>query len=200
MLIVHLFVSYAHVNLCHFFSSWCRGLAAASACGFSWTFLFTFLFPNGIKWYYDSFLTFLITQQNTRNTQSFVKQILDILKWTNTVKWPSVFSLKTSFVVWKHHHYISLHNLNYQWATNNLKGGIFGKTMNYKVEKKKKKKKKKQQTRFDWVCFVMRDSGKRLFMCYLKKVNTTTNNNKVFSRLSNRKVQGLITHAPLAPA
>ena len=47
MLIVHLFVSYAHVNLCHFFSSsWCRGLTAASACGSSWTFLFTFLF-NG---------------------------------------------------------------------------------------------------------------------------------------------------------
>ena len=44
MLIVHLFVSYAHVNLCHFFSSsWCRGLAAASACGSSWTFQFTFL-------------------------------------------------------------------------------------------------------------------------------------------------------------
>ena len=44
MLIVHLFVSYAHVDLCHFFSSsWCRGLAAASACGSSWTFLFTFL-------------------------------------------------------------------------------------------------------------------------------------------------------------
>ena len=44
MLIVHLFVSYAHVNLCHFFSSsWCWGLAAASACGSSWTFLFTFL-------------------------------------------------------------------------------------------------------------------------------------------------------------
>ena len=44
MLIVHLFVSYAHINLCHFFSSsWCRGLAAASACGFSWTFLLTFL-------------------------------------------------------------------------------------------------------------------------------------------------------------
>ena len=43
MLIVHLFVSYAHVNLYHFFSSsWCRGLAAASACGSSWTFLFTF--------------------------------------------------------------------------------------------------------------------------------------------------------------
>ena len=43
MLIVHLFVSYAHVNLCHFFSSsWCRGLAAASACGSSWPFLFTF--------------------------------------------------------------------------------------------------------------------------------------------------------------
>ena len=43
VLIVHLFVSYAHVNLCHFFSSsWCLGLAAASACGSSWTFLFTF--------------------------------------------------------------------------------------------------------------------------------------------------------------
>ena len=44
MLIVHVFVSYAHANLCHFFSSsWCRGLAAASACGSSWTFLFIFL-------------------------------------------------------------------------------------------------------------------------------------------------------------
>ena len=42
MLIVHLFVSYVHVNLCHFFSSsWCQGLAATSACGSSWTFLFT---------------------------------------------------------------------------------------------------------------------------------------------------------------
>ena len=44
MLIVHLFVSYAHVNLCHCFSySCCQGLAATSACGCSWTFLFTFL-------------------------------------------------------------------------------------------------------------------------------------------------------------
>ena len=44
VLVVHLFVSYAHVNLCHFFTStWCRGLAAASVCGSSWTFLFTFL-------------------------------------------------------------------------------------------------------------------------------------------------------------
>ena len=43
MHIVH-FVSYAHVNLSHFFSSsWCQGLAATSACGSSWTFLFTFL-------------------------------------------------------------------------------------------------------------------------------------------------------------
>ena len=42
MLIMHLFVSYAHINLCHFFSSsWCRGLAADSACE-SWIFLFTF--------------------------------------------------------------------------------------------------------------------------------------------------------------
>ena len=32
MLIVHSFVSYAHVNPCHVFSSsWCRGLAAAVA-------------------------------------------------------------------------------------------------------------------------------------------------------------------------
>ena len=44
MLIVHLFLSYAHVNPCHSFSSsWCRGLAAASACGSTWTFLITFL-------------------------------------------------------------------------------------------------------------------------------------------------------------
>ena len=44
MLILHLFVSYAHVNLCHFFSfSSCQGLAATSACGSSWTFLFTLL-------------------------------------------------------------------------------------------------------------------------------------------------------------
>ena len=44
MLIVHLFVSYARVNLCHFFTSFrCRRFAAASACGSSWTFLFTFL-------------------------------------------------------------------------------------------------------------------------------------------------------------
>ena len=43
VLIVHLFVSYAQVNLCHFFSSsWCRVLAAASASDSSWTFLFTF--------------------------------------------------------------------------------------------------------------------------------------------------------------
>ena len=43
MLIVHLFVSYAQVNLCHFFSSyWCRGLAAISTYGSSWNFLFTF--------------------------------------------------------------------------------------------------------------------------------------------------------------
>ena len=50
MLIVHLFVSCAHVNLCHFFSSsWCRGLAAASACGSSSTFLFTFSKRNRVR-------------------------------------------------------------------------------------------------------------------------------------------------------
>ena len=45
--VVHLFVSYAHVNLCRFFSSsWCRRWAAASACGYSWTFLFTVLYRS----------------------------------------------------------------------------------------------------------------------------------------------------------
>ena len=41
---MHLFVTYAHVNLCHFFlsSSWCQGLAATSACGSSWTFCLLF--------------------------------------------------------------------------------------------------------------------------------------------------------------
>ena len=45
MRVVRLFVSYARINLCHCFfsSSWCRGLAAASVCGSSWTFLFTFI-------------------------------------------------------------------------------------------------------------------------------------------------------------
>ena len=39
--------SYAHGNLCHFFSSsWCRGLAAASACGASWTFLLPFCYAD----------------------------------------------------------------------------------------------------------------------------------------------------------
>ena len=45
MLIVHLFVSYAHVNLCHFFSSsWCQGLDVTSACGSS--FCLPFLIIN----------------------------------------------------------------------------------------------------------------------------------------------------------
>ena len=49
MLIVHLFVSYACVHLCHCFSSFrYQGLAATSACGSSWTFLFTFLFTLSV--------------------------------------------------------------------------------------------------------------------------------------------------------
>ena len=43
MLFVHLFVSYEHTNLWHFFYLLVSGLAAASACGSSWTLLFTFL-------------------------------------------------------------------------------------------------------------------------------------------------------------
>ena len=38
-----LLASLTHVNLCHCFSSsWYQGLVATSACGSSWTFLFTF--------------------------------------------------------------------------------------------------------------------------------------------------------------
>ena len=45
MLFIYLFVSYAHANLCQFFSSpWCQWLVATSAYGSSWTFLFTFIF------------------------------------------------------------------------------------------------------------------------------------------------------------
>ena len=51
VLIVHLYVNCAHVNLCHFFSSsWCQGLAATSACGSSWTFLFTFCSNSIYLW------------------------------------------------------------------------------------------------------------------------------------------------------
>ena len=51
VLIMHLFVSFAHVNLCHFFSSsWCQELAATSACGSSWTLLFTFLCSLCFSW------------------------------------------------------------------------------------------------------------------------------------------------------
>ena len=40
-----LFVSYAHIYLCYFFSSsLCRELTAASVCGSCLTFLFTFLY------------------------------------------------------------------------------------------------------------------------------------------------------------
>ena len=49
MRIMHLFVSCMRVGLCRFFSfSWRRGLAATSACGSSWTFLFTFLTTDTI--------------------------------------------------------------------------------------------------------------------------------------------------------
>ena len=45
MRIVHLFVYFARVNFCLFFSSsWCLGLAAASDCGSPWTVLLTFLY------------------------------------------------------------------------------------------------------------------------------------------------------------
>ena len=41
-----------HTIICHFFSSsWCQGLAATSACGSSWTFLFTFLYTVSRLWF-----------------------------------------------------------------------------------------------------------------------------------------------------
>ena len=41
MLLMRLFVYFARVNFCPFFSSsWCRGFAAACDCGTPWTFLF----------------------------------------------------------------------------------------------------------------------------------------------------------------
>ena len=68
MLIVQLFVRYAHVNLCHFFSSfWCRGLAAASACGSSWTFLFTVCTFFSNTGYFVFFMTSLLCKY-TSNT------------------------------------------------------------------------------------------------------------------------------------
>ena len=53
MRIVHLFVSYAQVNLCHCFSSyWYQGLAATSACGSPWTFS-VYLFVIIFETFYD---------------------------------------------------------------------------------------------------------------------------------------------------
>ena len=44
MLLVHLFVCFARVCFCPFFSSsWRRGLAAVCDCDIPWTFLLTFL-------------------------------------------------------------------------------------------------------------------------------------------------------------
>ena len=63
LVFVHLFVSYAHVNLCHFFSSsWCRGLAVASACGSSWTFCLPFCIFNPLVDYRFSCMALLHSQ------------------------------------------------------------------------------------------------------------------------------------------
>ena len=69
MFIVRLFVTYARVNLCHFFSSsWCRGLAVASACGSSWTFLFTFFL-----WHFTGVVIDLACPQETLIIQELEK-------------------------------------------------------------------------------------------------------------------------------
>ena len=58
MLIMNWFVSYAHVNLCHFFSSsWCQGLAATSACGSSSDF--SVYLSTNIRQMWPSIFTFI---------------------------------------------------------------------------------------------------------------------------------------------
>ena len=48
VLLVHLFVCFAHVSFCSFFSSsWCQGLAAVCDCGTPWIFLLTFFYNFG---------------------------------------------------------------------------------------------------------------------------------------------------------
>ena len=61
MLIVHLFVSYAHVNHC-FSSSWCQGLAATSAVALPGRFCLPFFYSS----YHHCYL-------------SYVKVILDFI-------------------------------------------------------------------------------------------------------------------------
>ena len=46
VLLVHLFVYFARVNVCPFSSSWCQGLAAACDCGTPWIFLLSLLLQN----------------------------------------------------------------------------------------------------------------------------------------------------------
>ena len=56
VLIVHLFVSYAHIGLCRFFSSsWYQGLAATSACGsFCLPFCKQILIPQNEPFYFST--------------------------------------------------------------------------------------------------------------------------------------------------
>ena len=81
MFIVHLFVSYAHVNLCHVFCSfWCRGLTAASDCGSSLTFLFNFF--NIFSLFF--FFKYIITMPKTYKLLSNHKPLI-IKNTTNNI-------------------------------------------------------------------------------------------------------------------
>ena len=98
------FLSYAHVNLCHFFSSsWCRGLAATSACGSSWTFLFTFLrylYPNTldkkVRDHHFQYIFFsgILNLTVYFNTSAYVDHLWNIdgsVKITNTPPQPPTY-------------------------------------------------------------------------------------------------------------
>ena len=80
---MNLFVSYAHVNLCHFSLPPGVGLAVTSACGYFWSFLFTFFqMKNKIlgtmmfvrkKRIVFTYFRQIQTMQNRRNRVNMVK-------------------------------------------------------------------------------------------------------------------------------
>ena len=110
MLIVYLFVSYAHVNLCHSFSSsWYQELTATSACGSSWTFLFTFFNGNSIVLYYrylNKITLFAIIPTSHDCTsfeqfdwlkEKFYNSINSVSKNLGTTFFPSAFKIHNYF-------------------------------------------------------------------------------------------------------
>ena len=109
MLIVHLFVSYAHVNLCHLFSSsWCQGLDTTSACGSFWTFLFI-VFKNNAKmanmcFFVRSFLS-LYALFHVKDTDC----VKDLIKLNHRQN-------KASSLTSKRHHLDTICNATSRWT------------------------------------------------------------------------------------